>query len=476
MRNIREIIALFDAPIPRRRFGVLVGVWVALLLGAVNIRVFHNDNIPNVLVPVSLARQGNFELSEFTAVLEREPEGERYWAVRSDNGLYSKYPIWTGLLVTPLFAPLVAWDARLDNDYFWLAYGRIVALLLSAVFAGALAAAFREFMPGRWSVFLTFCVVLGSALWHHLGSHLTNQVVPSVCIALMLLVLVRPAMSARWAFVAGLLAGLCAASRLPAVFVAGLPLGVFLTRRAWRRFVPFVVVGGLVFPVLTLFYNTLAFGGPLTTGYSHYAKDAFTANMFEGAVGLLISPACGLLFYSPFLLVGVWIGLQCLRRKTVTAQNDLAVWVFLGVVGHWLLFSKWWCWNGALTFGSRMMIETVPLLAVLIMLGWPMVERRPGLKKFLLWSGIVAIAHHLVGTFTYNAISPFNPLKPDWHIADDFIALYVREFGLAALVRNTALYGGLLAGVLAVGGYYVSRFFLPDEQPTQCGELEAAVD
>ncbi len=121
MRKIREIIALFDAPIPRRRFGVLVGVWVALLLGAVNIRVFHNDNIPNVLVPVSLARQGNFELSEFATVLEREPEGERYWAVRNDNGLYSKYPIWTGLLVAPLFAPLVAWDARLDNDYFWLA-------------------------------------------------------------------------------------------------------------------------------------------------------------------------------------------------------------------------------------------------------------------------------------------------------------------------------------------------------------------
>ena len=109
-------------------------------------------------------------------------------------------------------------------------------------------------------------------------------------------------------------------------------------------------------------------------------------------------------------------------------------------------------------------------------LGWPMLERRPALKKFLLWSGIVAIVHHLVGTFTYDAISPFNPLKPDWHIGDDFIALYVREFGLAALVRNTALYGGMLAGVLAVGGYYVSRFFLPDQQPTQRLELEATID
>ncbi len=50
-------------------------MWMALLLGAVNIRVFHNDNIPNVLVPVSLASQGNFELSEFTIVLERDGAG-----------------------------------------------------------------------------------------------------------------------------------------------------------------------------------------------------------------------------------------------------------------------------------------------------------------------------------------------------------------------------------------------------------------
>ena len=58
MQKTREIIGLLDAPVSRLRFGALVGVWVALLLGAVNIRVFHNDNIPNVLVPLSLLRGG----------------------------------------------------------------------------------------------------------------------------------------------------------------------------------------------------------------------------------------------------------------------------------------------------------------------------------------------------------------------------------------------------------------------------------
>jgi len=461
LSRIGEFIALFDAPVSRGRFGALVGVWVALLLGAVNIRVFHNDNIPNVLLPLSLARDGDFELSEFETVLEREPEGERYWAVRSDTGLYSKYPIWTGVLVAPLFAPLAGWDAQLCNDYFWLGYGRLVALLLSAVFAGTLAAALRSMVSGRWAVFLTFSAVLGSALWHHLGSHLTNQVLPNVCIALVLLMLFGSKMSARRAVAVGLLAGLCVAARLPSLFVAGLPLGVFLTRRSWRRFVPLVVLGGLLFPVLTMLYNSAAFGGPLTTGYSYYAKDAFTGQGLEGAAGLLLSPTCGLLFYSPFLIVGVWVGFGCLRRRLPHDPGGLGGWVFAGTLCQWLLFSKWWCWNGALTFGSRMMAETVPGLVLLIGLAWPVLGAKLWVKRVLLWSGGLAMLHHLVGTIAYDAIAPLNPLKSDWRIGEDFIALFVGQFGLIALLKEVAVQGGILVILFAVGGYYVSRFFLP---------------
>ncbi len=459
--KIREIVALFDAPIPRWRFAALIGTWVALLLGAVNIRVFHNDNIPNVLLPVSLVREGNFELSEFAPVLEREPEGERYWTVHSAKGMFSKYPIWTGVVVAPLFAPLAFWDAQLTNDYFWLGCGRLAALLLSAVFAGVLAAAFRQLMPGRWAVFMTFCVVFGSALWHHLGSHLTNQVLPNVCVVLVLLLLLESRMTPLRAMLVGLLAGLCVASRLPAAFVAAAPLGIFLTRRCWRRFVPLVALGGMVFPVLTLLYNASAFGGPFTTGYSFYTRAAFTANALEGAAGLLVSPTCGLLFYSPFLIVGVWVGIGCLRRRMQSDVDGLGGWIFLGVVGQWLLFSRWWCWNGALTFGSRMLVETVAPLALLIGLGWPALKGRTTTKRVLLWTGIIAVAHHLLGTLTYNSVSPNNPLKSDWRIGEDFIALYVHQFGLAELLLNTAGYAVLLAGLFVLGGYLVSRFFLP---------------
>ena len=108
-----------------------------------------------------------------------------------------------------------------------------------------------------------------------------------------------------------------------------------------------------------------------------------------------------------------------------------------------------------------MLVETVAPLALLIGLAWPALKRRVTTKRVLLWTGIVAVAHHLLGTFTYNVVSPNNPLKSDWQIGEDFIALYVQQFGLAELLLNTAGHAVLLGGLFVLGGYLVSRFFLP---------------
>lgn len=459
LSKVREILRAFDAAQPGLRFGAVVGVWAALLLGAVNVRVFMNDNIPNVLIPISVLREGNVELSEFEQVLEKEPAGERYWAARSEKGLYPKYPIWTGVITAPLFIPFALPRAGQVDEYALLAYGRLMALALAAVFAGVLANTLRRFMSGRWAIFLTFSVIFGSALWHHLGSHLTNQVLPNVCIVVMLSLLVRTEMTRGRALVAGLLAGLAAASRLPVVFVAGLPLGVFLTRSAWQRFIPFVAAGGLIFPVLTLCYQWAAFGGPLKTGYAFSGYDVFTARLLEGAAGLLISPTCGLFVYSPFLVLGVWFGIRSLRGRLTEDQGRLGAWILLGCVGQWLLFAKWWCWHGALSFGCRMLAETVAPVAILIGLGWPSLLGRSG-KMVLLAGGAFAVVHHLIGTRAYDVVSRDNILKSGWDWFADFIALYIERSGVGEALAACSLQAALFLFILCLGGYLASRFVL----------------
>ena len=540
MRKMHEIIRVYDDCGSGLRFGIGVGVWVALLSAVVNIRSISNDNVPNVLIPVSLLREGNLDLSEFQAVVDGYKSTRCYWAVPTKRGLYSRYPIWAGVASTPIFAPFVAFAtdgppatarARLEaspetrddphpvlTEAQCLRIGRLSALIYCGIFAGALAVTARRFMPGRWAALLTVFAVLGTTLWHQLGSNLSNQTLPILCVMLVLAIVARPEMTRGRALAAGLLAGLAISARLPVVLMAAAPLGVFLSRVSWRRHLPFVLTGGAIFPILTLVYNAYAFGHPLSTGYGAEGHEWFDAPMWEGALGLLFSPTCGLLIYSPFLVLGLIAAYQCVRGRVAGETGELGRWIVLGVIGQWLLFSKWWAWNGALTYGgARMLAETIPGLMMLIAVAWPVVMRRDireednqsrdrrywyrlgatgGLtaradtgsklpvapanqtvpvpagaripsrtltveKHWLIIAGVFAILLYLVGTVAYDAIAPSNPTKLNWDLRGDFIALYLRRFGLVPLLGATLKQGAMLAGTFLLGGYLVGRFLDP---------------
>lgn len=479
MRKLTEITKSYDASRGGWTWGVLIGVWVALLSAVVNIRSISNDNIPNVLIPVSFLREGNLELSEFESLKDEYTATECYWAVETERGIFSRYPIWAGIAASPILAPFIfvaEWchfDSLIQEEAVLLRLGRFAALVFTGVFAGSMACTLRRFMPGSWAALLTVFAILGTTLWHNGFSQLSNQTIPITSVMLLLAILSRPEMTQRRALAAGLLAGLTIAARPPAVFIAALPLGVFLSRAVWRRYLPAVIAGGLLFPGLTLLYNAHAFGALLSTGYGAEPGERFEAPMWEGLLGLMLSPTCGLLMYSSFLLLGFPLRLRARNCGTVSSEaNGLRRWIILGVVAQWLLMSKWWAWNGALTYGgARMLAETVPGLVVLIALQWPRLSPNltssplhkgglTGVTGILLLTGAISVFLYLVGTVAYDAIAPTNPTKVNWDIRQDFIALYLQRFGPASLLFETLKQGLMLLCTFLIGGYLVSRFLV----------------
>ncbi|MCG8409510.1 MAG: hypothetical protein MI923_30260 [Phycisphaerales bacterium] len=473
MKKLLEITNSFDTGDTGLRWAIFIGLWCAMLAAVVNIRSISNDNVPNVLIPASLLCEGNLELGEFRPLKDGYQSTECYWAVETKQGLFSRYPIWAGVAATPIFAPFVVaaelfnLDSSIMEEKALLRIGRLATLIFTAVFAGTMAWTLRRFMPGSWAALLTVFAVLGTTLWHNAFSQLSNQTVPVTAVMLLLAILSLPEMTQRRALAAGVLAGLVVASRPPAVFVAALPLGLFISRAPWRRYLPVVVAAGLLFPGLTLLYNAHAFGAPLTTGYGGEASERFEAPMLEGLIGLMLSPTCGLLVYSSFLLLGFALRLRLRPDNAPTPEaNELARWIILGVIAQWLLMSKWWAWNGALTYGgARMMAETVPGLVLLIALQWPTPNsstlHKRGLRAApgaLLITGAFSVLLYLVGTVAYDAIAPTNPDKLNWDIRQDFIVLYLHSFGTGSLLVGTLKHGAMLLGTFLIGGYLVSRF------------------
>ncbi len=172
------------------------------------------------------------------------------------------------------------------------------------------------------------------------------------------------------AAISGIALTLAVATRYANVVMV-LLFGAFLTYRAWQQIVSsrqwsistlWCVMGAFVLPLaigaaLLIIYNTARYGNPLDTGY--LAEERFDGNWLQGIAGLLISPGRGLFLYAPVLLLALPAAPAFWRRHRSTAMLAYAI-----VLGHVLLYGKWFMWHGGYAWGPRFMLPAVPFLVL----------------------------------------------------------------------------------------------------------------
>src|SRR4029453_575574 len=181
---------------------------------------------------------------------------------------------------------------------------------------------------------------------------------------------------------AGALAGLGAITDYFSAIVHLIIIASYVTKiRPVTAWAPFVAGGAAAFAPLPI-YNYLAFGGVTRMSYGQEALPVFkelhgtgffgvTLPRLESIQGLLISPAKGLFWLSPFLLLGI-VGIAAAvrdrgrRRDGIVMAASVAVIVWLALSVH--------DWRAGWTVGPRHMVSMLPFLAtgvVLAVLYWP---------------------------------------------------------------------------------------------------------
>jgi hypothetical protein len=175
--------------------------------------------------------------------------------------------------------------------------------------------------------------------------------------------------------------------------------------------------GALAVLAPVLAYNYLAFGNPLSAGYGHLVDPTFqklhggglygvTLPHLAAIWGLTLSPARGLFWLSPFLLiapVGIWAMIHDPRRKKdgwLIAGSSLATFWLASSVVNWRL--GW-------TVGPRAMVPVLPFLATAVVAA---VEWSPAARPWFIVSGLLSILFVLSTTLTFPAFDPelANPL------------------------------------------------------------------
>jgi len=171
---------------------------------------------------------------------------------------------------------------------------------------------------------------------------------------------------------AGLLCGLAVACEFPAIVpVAVFGIGlVFADRRnenLWQN-VFFFALGGLPFAVLLLIYNYSVFGSPFALSYAYESFPEWAEVAGQGVFGigfptlsniylLLFSPARGLFFFAPILLLPVIAFFTSRDRKSWRHRVKIAA-ILVSIIvmcGHGAAHGGW-------AFGARYLVFILPLM------------------------------------------------------------------------------------------------------------------
>ncbi len=336
---------------------------IVFLIYQVNFRVpMYFDPLANAYTALSLAKEGNFEISEYY-------EGKAfYFVVQSDENLYPLYPPATAVLASPFFLPLrgrefpETWEVQF--------YGKMAAS--AAVAAGV---AFFYLIILRWgirgknAIFLSLVYGLCTSVWSVSSQALFQHPFSHLFILLGIWALTnrQRVVTAGCAFAAAI-----AVRPLNSLFWIGVLLYFLVrVRRTWPALLHFILAG-LPFALAVSLYNYSCFGELWVTGYHDHLAGAYWNEPFwNGFKGLLLSPGRGLLIYSPFLI----FALPGLVKTFQKEKIGLGVFLAIPVFAHILLLSKYKKWTGGASWSYRMLIDVVPVLMLYVASFWSVIKK-----------------------------------------------------------------------------------------------------
>lgn len=361
------------------------------------------DTLPTRYLAWSLLSEGNADLDEFPwlydeAALRAYPllDGVPYFLHHRDGHFLSAYSAGPALLALPVYAGPVL--RRLPAREWAPALEKLAASAVTALSVLLLLWALDGLVSRGWAVAIAVVYALGTSSWSVSSQALWQHGPSQLCVALMLACLVRGMRDERWLPWAGFAAGAATVMRSTDVLLAAPVLAwVVYTRRhlAWRLVLctvpPLAVVG---------FYNVWCFGsarGPAGNTTAPLWAFFTQTPLLEGVGGLVLSPARGLLVYSPVLLFAV-VGLAWAIVRGPAMLRALA----LGVVLVVLVVGRWFRWWGGYTWGPRLLADTLPVLCFFLYPLTEILDRRRLAKAAFVALAVVSIGIHALGALVYD--------------------------------------------------------------------------
>ncbi|MDC0712386.1 hypothetical protein POL68_28240 [Stigmatella sp. ncwal1] len=347
------------------------------------------DSKLTLLTTNSLLNEGNIELDEYTPTFKKYGHG----LFEKNGHAYNYFPLGPSLTAVPMMALVDAgvWLAQVHptlekatsrwrqnrvatgevNIDYWDDPQRLFASVLMALAGGVMYALGLQTGLSRAralllaSVFVFCTPVLSTAsraLWQHGPSLL--------CLALMLLCLVKARTAPQWAGLAGAPLALAYVMR-PTNSVSVVLVSLYVLWTHPRQALKFFASAALVaLPWMAV--NRAHYGSILAPYFEPQRLEPSGLGFAEALLGNLVSPARGLFVFTPLLLLCFWGLLLEIRARTFTRLHGFLMVI---LVLHWLAISSFPHWWAGHCYGPRFFTDMVPYLVFFLVpvvrtLGW----------------------------------------------------------------------------------------------------------
>jgi hypothetical protein len=333
------------------------------------------DTAPVIPTAISILKEGNAELGEFFGAggkidfLRREGRVPRCFQARP-NGIYSAYP--SGMVP---FSVAVAGlstlsDANLDSPAAHLHLEKMTASMVAALSVGLFFLIGLRLAPPAVAWVVSAILAAGSGLFSTVGMTLWQHGgVIFWSLTILLIEFRRVGRASRWdsAF-QGFACAMLVTCRLSSISFL-VPLGLWVLAREPRRAASIVAVSGLAY-LPWAWANQATYGNPFGPSTGFLAGKLWSLRPWEPLSGVLFSPARGLLIYQPWLILALASAIPSVRSRVASLGSPLdppgwASFCGSAIVLHLLLISAWGCWWGGWCWGSRLVVEIVPIGALL---------------------------------------------------------------------------------------------------------------
>ncbi len=336
----------------------VVFIYFLIWMSYTNTKVFNQtDSIWSIYSTLSLVRENNLDLDEYKDLF---PKAFYANLTQANGHYYNYYPYGVSLLAYP-YIWIIDKSYSLNHKDLkekilstsTVNLEKTIAASLLALSACILFLLSLKELNSYLNSFLTVFIfafatlnfsVLSRGLWQHTGSVFLLMLVLYLFHSKKDTLITLSAFPLFFSYVVR------PTNLLPILF-----LGLIAIYQLRFKSIYFLGIGIVI--LSSFFYTNSVLFGTMSHPYYDFKKVGGSNTFLEAILGNAISPARGILFYSPVFLFSFY-GLYSKIKKEKFQTLDFAIIVL--ILTHWILVSRNLNWWGGHCFGYRLLSDLIP--------------------------------------------------------------------------------------------------------------------